>query len=47
MSEDDKIEKMLQMLKEEKKKLLDEVDETIMKKKSLSDPNSENELLRK
>ena len=38
---------MLDMLKKEKENLLDEVDRTIQKKKKLSNPDSENELLKK
>ena len=47
MSDNEKDEKMHRMLKEEKEKLLKEVDKNIKKKKSLSDPDSENELLKK
>ena len=45
LSGNEKVEKMLDMLKKEKENLLDEVDRTIQKKKKLSD--SENELLKK
>jgi|GEM_PF-6077089 len=40
-------EKVRRMLKEEEEKLLQEINETIQKKKKLSDPDSENELLKK